>query len=46
MLADGVKGFGRKRPVVAPGEIENIVLTAEQMKALKQASEVEITLIK
>ena len=46
VLADGVKVFGRKRPVVAPGEMENIVLTAEQMKALKQASEVEITLIK
>ena len=46
VLADGVKVFGKKRPVVAPGEMENIVLSAEQMKALKQASDVEITLIK
>lgn len=46
VLADGVKVYGRKRPVVAPGEMENITLTAEQMKALKQAKTVEITLIK
>ena len=46
VLADGVKIYGRKRPVVAPGEMENIVLNAEQMKALKQAETVEITLIK
>lgn len=46
VLADGVKVFGKKRPVVAPGEMENIVLSAEQMKVLKQASDVEITLIK
>ncbi|MGN1040934.1 MAG: NAD(P)/FAD-dependent oxidoreductase [Candidatus Fimimonas sp.] len=46
VLADGVKVFGKKRPVVAPGEMENIVLSAEQMQVLKNASEVEITLIK
>ena len=46
MFADGVKVYGRKRPVVAPGEMENINLTAEQMKTLKQAKSVEITLIK
>ena len=46
VLADGVKVYGRKRPVVAPGEMENINLTAEQMKTLKQAETVEITLIK
>lgn len=46
VLADGVKVYGRKRPVVAPGEMENITLTAEQMKTLKQAKTVEITLIK
>lgn len=46
VLADGVKVFGKKRPVVAPGEMENIVLTAEQMKTLKSAKDVEITLIK
>lgn len=46
VFADGVKVFGKKRPVVAPGEMENIVLSAEQMKALKQAKDVEITLIK
>ena len=46
VFADGVKVYGRKRPVVAPGEMENINLTAEQMKTLKQAKSVEITLIK
>lgn len=46
VFADGVKVYGRKRPVVAPGEMENITLNAEQMKALKQAKTVEITLIK
>lgn len=46
VLADGVKVYGRKRPVVAPGEMENITLNAEQMKTLKQAKTVEITLIK
>ncbi len=46
VFADGVKVFGRKRPVVAPGEMENIVLTAAQMETLKSATDVEITLIK
>ena len=46
VFADGVKIYGKKRPVVAPGEMENIVLNAEQMKTLKQANTVEITLIK
>lgn len=45
VFADGVKVFGKKRPVVAPGEMENINLTAEQMKILKSASNVEITLL-
>lgn len=45
VLADGIKIFGKKRPVVAPGEMENIVLSAEQMSALKSAQEVEITLL-
>ncbi len=46
VFADGVKVFGRKRPVVTPGEMENITLTAEQMSVLKHANEVEITLVK
>ncbi|MCM1289701.1 MAG: FAD-dependent oxidoreductase [Corallococcus sp.] len=46
VLADGVKIFGKKRPVVAPGEMENINLSAEQIKTLKNAKKVEITLIK
>jgi len=46
VLADGVKVYGKKRPVVAPGEMENIVLSAAQMKTLKEADSVEITLIK
>lgn len=46
VLADGVKVFGKKRPVVTPGEMENITLSAEQMKVLKNAEKVEITLIK
>lgn len=46
IIADGVKVFGKKRPVVAPGEMENVNLTAEQVQALKNAQQVEITLIK
>lgn len=46
VLADGVKVYGRKRPVVAPGEMENITLSADIMKVLKNAKSVEITLIK
>lgn len=46
VFADGVKVFGRKRPIVTPGEMENITLTAEQMSVLKHANEVEITLVK
>lgn len=46
VLADGQKIYGKKRPVVTPGEMENITLTAEQMKALKNAKSVEITLLK
>lgn len=42
--ADGVKIYGKKRPVVAPGEMENIALNAEQVKALKQAKEIVISL--
>lgn len=46
IFADGVKVFGKKRPVVAPGEMENVNLNAEQVQALKNAQQVEITLIK
>ncbi|MBR7176946.1 MAG: FAD-dependent oxidoreductase [Clostridia bacterium] len=46
VFADGVKVYGKKRPVVAPGEMENITLSAEIMKVLKNAQSVEITLIK
>ncbi len=46
VLADGIKVFSRKRAVVTPGEMENITLNVEQMKLLKNASEVEITLLK
>lgn len=46
VFADGVKVYSRKRPVVAPGEMENITLSSDQMKTLKQAKNVEITLIK
>ena len=46
VFADGVKVYGRKRPVVTPGEMENITLTAEQMVVLKHANKVEITLVK
>ena len=46
VFADGVKVYGKKRPVVAPGEMENITLSADIMKVLKNAQSVEITLIK
>ena len=45
VLADGQKVYGKKRPVVTPGEMENVTLSAEQMKTLKNAQNVEITLI-
>lgn len=45
VLADGEKVFGKKRNVVTPGEMENIVLSAEQMQKLKNADSVEITLV-
>ncbi len=46
VFADGVKVFGKKRPVVAPGEMENINLKSEQVELLKKAQNIEITLIK
>ena len=45
VLADGQKVYDKKRSVVTPGEMENITLSAEQMKTLKNATDVEITLI-
>ena len=46
VFADGVKVYGKKRQVVAPGEMESINLTAEQVETLKKAQHIEITLIK
>ncbi len=46
VFADGVKVYGKKRPVVAPGEMENITLSADIIRTLKNAQSVEITLIK
>ena len=46
VFADGVKVFGKKRPVVAPGEMESINLTAQQVETLKKAQHIEITLMK
>ncbi len=44
ITADGVKVYGKKRPVVAPGEMENVALNSEQVKQLKNAKEVVISL--
>ncbi len=44
VFADGLKIYGRKRQVVAPGEMENITLNPEQVKALKGAKEIVISL--
>ncbi|MCM1043386.1 MAG: NAD(P)/FAD-dependent oxidoreductase [Corallococcus sp.] len=44
VCADGVKIYGKKRPVVAPGEMENITLNSEQVKQLKSAKEIVISL--
>lgn len=44
VCADGEKIYGKKRPVVAPGEMENISLNAEQVKKLKGAKEIIISL--
>ncbi len=45
IFADGQKIFGKKRAVVTPGEMENVVLSAHHMQLLKNASQVEITLL-
>ena len=44
VTADGVKVFGKKRPVVAPGEMESITLNSDQVKQLKNAKEIVISL--
>ena len=44
VTADGEKVYSRKRPVVAPGEMENITLGSEQVKKLKTAKEIVISL--
>lgn len=45
VFADGIKIFGKKRPVVTPGEMESITLSEEQMRAVKEAQTVEIKLV-
>ncbi len=44
VTADGVKVYGKKRPVVTPGEMENITLTADQVSVLKKADKIVISL--
>ncbi len=44
VTCDGEKVYSRKRPVVAPGEMENITLNSEQVRKLKTAKEIVISL--
>ena len=44
VFADGEKVYGRKRQVVAPGEMENVLLKSEQVEKLKKAQEIVISL--
>lgn len=44
VIADGEVVISKKRPVVAPGEMENIQLNSDQVKRLKSAKEITITL--
>lgn len=44
VTADGVKVYGKKRPVVTPGEMENITLNSQQIEQLKKAKEIVISL--
>lgn len=44
VFADGEKIFGKKRQVVAPGEMESIILNSQQVKIIKSAKEVIISL--
>ena len=44
VTADVVKVYGKKRPVVTPGEMENITLNSQQIEQLKKAKEIVISL--
>ena len=44
ITADGVKVYGKKRQVVAPGEMENVTLNSAQVETLKKANEIVISL--
>jgi NADPH-dependent 2,4-dienoyl-CoA reductase/sulfur reductase-like enzyme len=45
IFADGEKILGKKRPIVAPGEMENVTLSSEQVQKLKNSNEIVIELI-
>ena len=44
MEADGEEIFSKKRPVVAPGEMETISLNATHLDKIKKASKVVVSL--
>lgn len=44
VTADGVKVYGKKRPVVTPGEMESIALSGEVVQRLKNATKIVVAL--
>ena len=44
VFADGVVVAKKKRPIVTPGEMESITFKQEQIKILKTASNVQVSL--
>ena len=44
LYVNGERVFARKRPVMAPGEMETVVLTGDKAAAVKSAAEVRLTL--
>lgn len=44
VTADGEEIFVKKRPIVTPGEMESIALNSDQVKKLKQANNITISL--
>ena len=44
LYVNGERVFSRKRPVMAPGEMETVVLTGDKAAAVKCAAEVRLTL--
>ncbi|MBO5772469.1 MAG: FAD-dependent oxidoreductase [Clostridia bacterium] len=44
VFADGVVVLAKKRPIVTPGEMENVTFTPKQIEQLKTASSIQVSL--